>query len=144
MMIVYLRQVLGGRRPSVGGWLALSHGDPSKHRQSQHRHLKALSWDLSTNVARFTRMKRSICGAAIIVLFAIAAETTANAAKAPAVPKYKSCAALNAVYPNGVGRTGAVDKTKQEPVTTFTVDDAVYRANTARDRDKDGIACELL
>jgi Excalibur calcium-binding domain len=89
-------------------------------------------------------VKRSICGAAIIVLLAMAPQTTATAAKAPAVPKFKTCDALNAVYPNGVGRTGAVDKTKQEPVTTFTVDNAVYKANTARDRDKDGIACELL
>jgi Excalibur calcium-binding domain len=89
-------------------------------------------------------MKRSISGAAIILFLAMTTETTAVAAKAPAAPKFKTCAALNAVYPNGVGRTGAVDKTKQEPVTTFTVDDAVYKANTARDRDKDGIACELL
>jgi Excalibur calcium-binding domain len=56
---------------------------------------------------------------------------------------YPNCAALNADYPHGVGRTGAVDHVSSgTPVTTFTVDDAVYNANTGRDRDGDGIACE--
>ncbi len=57
---------------------------------------------------------------------------------------YANCAALNVDYPHGVGRTGAVDHVSgsAKPVTTFTVDDAVYNANTARDGDKDGIACE--
>lgn len=61
------------------------------------------------------------------------------------VTKYKKCADLNAVYPHGVGLKGAKDKVRAgtKPVTTFTVNAAVYTANKPKlDRDKDGIACE--
>lgn len=70
-------------------------------------------------------------------------KAAAPAPVAPAATRYANCAALNQDYPHGVGRPGAVDHTSgSAPVTTFTVDDRVYEANTARDRDKDGIACE--
>lgn len=57
---------------------------------------------------------------------------------------YKNCAALNKVYPHGVGKKGAKDHVsgKAKPVKNFTVNDAVYKANIKRDADKDGIACE--
>ena len=61
---------------------------------------------------------------------------------ADAAPKYSNCASLNADYPHGVGKPGAVDSTSTTPVTNFTVNADVYNANTARDRDNDGIACE--
>lgn len=66
----------------------------------------------------------------------------AQAATKP--PVYKNCAALNKVYPHGVGKKGAKDHVsgKAKPVTNFTVNNAVYNANTKRDADKDGIACE--
>lgn len=64
------------------------------------------------------------------------------AAPAQAATTYANCKALNADYPHGVGRTGAVDSTSGTPVTDFTVDDDLYNANTKRDRDGDGIACE--
>jgi Excalibur calcium-binding domain len=72
-----------------------------------------------------------------------AAETTSP----PTVPpqsarRFANCTELNAVYPHGVGRTGASDQSSGKPVTTFTVDDAVYEANKGSDRDGDGIACE--
>ena len=60
----------------------------------------------------------------------------------PAPRAYSNCAALNTVYPHGVGRPGAVDHTSGTPVTTFTRDAATYQLNTGRDRDKDAIACE--
>jgi hypothetical protein len=61
----------------------------------------------------------------------------------PAAQSYPNCAALNIDYPHGVGKSGAVDHVSSgTPVTNFTVNDAVYQANTARDGDKDGIACE--
>jgi hypothetical protein len=60
----------------------------------------------------------------------------------PAPRAYPNCAALNAVYPHGVGRPGAVDHTSGTPVTTFVRDAATYRLNPNRDRDHDGIACE--
>ena len=77
-----------------------------------------------------------------------AAETAAaqNAAAAPVAAgatEYANCTELNADYPHGVGRPGASDKTKTgNPVTEFTVDQAVYEANTKSDRDNDGISCE--
>jgi hypothetical protein len=57
---------------------------------------------------------------------------------------FANCAALNAVYPHGVGRTGAVDHVSgsSKPVTDFLVDDALYNANPGRDGDGDGVACE--
>ena len=55
---------------------------------------------------------------------------------------YANCKALNARYPHGVGLPGARDRTSGTPVTTFTRNRAVYLANTARDRDRDKIACE--
>jgi hypothetical protein len=64
-----------------------------------------------------------------------------------AAKKYPNCKALNKVYPHGVGKPGAKDKVngKYRPgrsVTTWTKNRAVYNANTARDGDKDGVACE--
>jgi hypothetical protein len=55
---------------------------------------------------------------------------------------YKNCKALNARYPHGVGRFGARDHTSGTPVTNFRRSNRLYRQNKARDRDKDGIACE--
>ena len=74
---------------------------------------------------------------------AVAAEPEAADAAQVTAKKYVNCAALNLDYPHGVGRAGSVDKTSEKPVTTFVVNDVVYNANTARDRDKDGIACEM-
>jgi len=63
-------------------------------------------------------------------------------AEASAARKFKNCSALNKVYPHGVGRPGARDKTSDTPVTNFRVDRALYNANKGKDRDGDGIACE--
>lgn len=66
------------------------------------------------------------------------------AASAAPVKKYKNCTELNKAYPAGVGLPGAKDKVsgKTRPVTNFTRNAAVYKANTHLDRDKDKIACE--
>ncbi len=65
------------------------------------------------------------------------------AGAAPAAPKrFANCTAMQQVYPHGVGRPGAVDKTSGRRVTTFKRDRALYDANSRSDRDKDGIACE--
>lgn len=60
------------------------------------------------------------------------------------VRRYSSCAELRADYPHGVGRRSARDRGNVPRVTTFTRAAKVYAANTARDRDGDGIACERL
>ena len=61
------------------------------------------------------------------------------------IQKFENCTELNRVYPHGVGLSGAVDKVKPGaiPVTSYTINDALYRSlNGNFDRDKDGIACE--
>ncbi len=60
----------------------------------------------------------------------------------PVATHYSNCAKLNKKYPHGVGKKGARDHTSGTPVTNFTRSNTVYAANKARDRDKDGIACE--
>jgi hypothetical protein len=63
---------------------------------------------------------------------------------ASAVRVFANCAALNRVYPHGVGRKGARDHVSgtSRPVTNFTVNTTLYNANRNRDRDRDGVACE--
>jgi len=56
--------------------------------------------------------------------------------------KYPRCKALNRVYPHGVGRLGARDKTSGDPVTNFKRSNSLYRLNSHLDRDNDKIACE--
>jgi len=73
---------------------------------------------------------------------ALASTLGGTPADAAAVTRYANCKALNAKYPHGVGLPGARDKTTGTPVANFTRNRAVYLANTARDRDKDKIACE--
>ena len=68
---------------------------------------------------------------------------TATAEAAPAKARtFKNCTDMNKVYPHGVGRPGARDKTSGTPVTNFKRSKALYNANTKSDRDRDGIACE--
>lgn len=78
--------------------------------------------------------------------------TAVPASAAPAPKSYKNCTELNKVYPHGVGRKGAKDKTTGKRVTTFRVDNTLYGYNDGGavrhrgeynlDRDNDGIACE--
>lgn len=55
---------------------------------------------------------------------------------------FKNCTELNKVYPHGVGRPGARDRTSGTPVTNFKRSTPLYNANQKSDRDKDGVACE--
>ncbi|WP_439031834.1 excalibur calcium-binding domain-containing protein [Gordonia terrae] len=86
------------------------------------------------------------CSRKMVLGFLAAASMTVAplmvAAPASAATDYDNCTALRVDYPHGVGETGAVDSTSGTPVTTFTVDDELYDANSESDRDKDGIACE--
>lgn len=69
---------------------------------------------------------------------------TKPASPRPQVVEFKNCTELREVYPNGVGRPGAVDHTSsgKKGNTSFFVNADLYQANTGRDGDKDGIACE--
>jgi hypothetical protein len=60
----------------------------------------------------------------------------------PTPTQFANCSAMNKIYPHGVGKPGAHDKTTGKPVTIFYVNAALYAANTNSDRDRDGIACE--
>ncbi|WP_346960702.1 excalibur calcium-binding domain-containing protein [uncultured Arthrobacter sp.] len=78
--------------------------------------------------------------------------TAVPASAAPSPKSYKNCTELIKVYPHGVGRKGARDKTSGQRVTTFRVDNTLYSYNDGGlprhrgeydlDRDNDGIACE--
>ena len=72
--------------------------------------------------------------------------------EAASVKSFKNCAALNKVYPHGVGKKGAKDHTSGKRVTNYKVSNDVYAHNDGGskrysgehdlDRDNDGIACE--
>jgi Excalibur calcium-binding domain len=82
------------------------------------------------------------------ILLALAALPVALVGTASAgIPKpWTNCAAVNALYPHGVGKFGAHDKTSGTPVTNFTHSNWLYslamKYNRNLDRDHDGIACE--
>jgi hypothetical protein len=84
----------------------------------------------------------------IIAVCALAfALALVDVASARIPPTYRSCAALNRVYPHGVGLATARDRvTSGTPVTTFRRSTRLYRLamsyNRGLDRDKDGVACE--
>lgn len=80
--------------------------------------------------------------AAVAALLLALAAPSAMAAKSP--PKFKTCKAMHAKagYKNGVGLDKATDSTSGKPVTNFRRDYRSYLVNAARDRDKDGVACE--
>ncbi len=89
-------------------------------------------------------MKRMLAVVTALGLVAIAAAPpTATAVSTKAPKKYANCTELNKDYKHGVARKGARDRTTSgRPVTTFTVNNAVYALNKTRDRDRDGVACE--
>nr|MCW2728083.1 calcium-binding protein [Aeromicrobium sp.] len=66
----------------------------------------------------------------------------ASSAEAAPAKTYANCTKLNKVYPHGVGKPGAKDKTSGTPVRNFKANKKIYQLNTKSDRDKDGIACE--
>jgi len=80
------------------------------------------------------------------LLLLIITLSTFGLAQQPRPTRFANCGELNRVYPNGVGRANAKDKTSRRPVTTFlrntALYDAIVRNNANLDRDNDGIACE--
>lgn len=91
-------------------------------------------------------MRRSMTTLATLAASALLVGATALAAPAEAKPArhFKNCDAMHKVYPHGVGKPGAKDRTSGTPVTTFKRSTPLYNANAGSDRDKDGIACEAL
>lgn len=80
-------------------------------------------------------------------LTAVPAQARHNGAR-----HFPSCAAMQRVYPHGVGLRGAVDRTSGTRVTNYKRSRALYLANNGPrnqrtreydlDRDNDRIACE--
>jgi hypothetical protein len=87
-------------------------------------------------------MRRTAAITTVLVL-ALLGGAQAQTASA-SVPTFSNCTKMNKVYPHGVGRSGAHDHVAKgsKPVTNFKVSTSIYNANRARDRDKDGVACE--
>jgi uncharacterized membrane protein len=89
---------------------------------------------------------------AVAVAGALSVGLVAAPAEAATVKSYENCAALNKVYPHGVGKNGAKDRTSGKRVTNFKVSNTLYAHNDGGskryagerdlDRDNDGIACE--
>src|SRR5262245_42978392 len=91
-------------------------------------------------------MTRMVVISLLVTLLALpgaAAFAASSSSASVTVTRYPNCKALNARYPHGVGRIGARDHTSgSPPVRNFKRSNVLYAANRARDRDKDGIACE--
>lgn len=64
------------------------------------------------------------------------------AASASSARTFKNCTAMHRVYPHGVGKRHAHDRTSGKPVTNFKRSNPLYAANKKSDRDHDGVACE--
>ena len=80
-----------------------------------------------------------------ILVLSVTSSEAASKRVRPPKPEFSNCTELHAVYPHGVGRSGAADHVRGHtaPVTDFTVDDALYNSLPSRlDRDQDGVACE--
>ena len=85
-------------------------------------------------------MDRRTVGALTALAVGVGAASAEGAAQKPR--EYSNCVKLNRVYPHGVARKDARDRTSGTPsVRTFKV----YKLNASRlDRDDDGIACKKL
>ncbi|GAB3790372.1 excalibur calcium-binding domain-containing protein [Nocardioides ungokensis] len=84
-------------------------------------------------------VKRAALASAAVILTATVTAAPANAATPH---KFANCDAMHKVFPHGVGKIGAHDKTSGTPVTNFARKPLWYKKNAGSDRDKDGIACE--
>jgi hypothetical protein len=77
----------------------------------------------------------------LVISLALALTALGFPVPARGATKFPNCTALNKVYPGGVALAGAKNKggkTRYKPKFSR----ALYLANQAKDRDKDGIACE--
>ena len=78
--------------------------------------------------------------AATFLAFAMAAPSSGSPALAD--KKFANCEALNSVYPGGVAKNSKVINTGGATKYLPALKPKIYKANSSKDRDKDGIACE--
>ena len=97
------------------------------------------------STARLMNRPRIAIATCVIAALSMAQPSAALARHGQlAARRFANCAALNRVYPHGVGRVRARDHVSGggAPVTNFKRSNALYYANSGKDRDHDGIACE--
>lgn len=85
---------------------------------------------------------KHVSKAALVALAATSLIATGATSADATARKFANCTAMHKVYPHGVGKYGAHDRTSGTPVTSFKRNNALYYANSFSDRDKDKIACE--
>ena len=78
----------------------------------------------------------------LATLIAFAMVTPSNGSPLLMGKKFANCESLNEVYPGGVAKNSKV--TNMGGVTNYlpALKPKIYKANSSKDRDKDGIACE--
>jgi hypothetical protein len=88
------------------------------------------------------RLHRVVAVGLSLIVMQIGTQSTSSGATLPSAKKYSNCTALNKDYPGGVANSAKAKnkggKTKLKP----KVSAALYKANSTKDRDGDGIACE--
>ena len=103
---------------------------------------------LCTRVNETERDGMTTFRSAVALLAAAAIFASVAPAATHTVPaRWRSCKAVNARYPHGVGKLRAHDITKSgDPVTNFRRSTSLYLTaihwNKRLDADKDGVACE--
>lgn len=80
--------------------------------------------------------------ALIVIFLSGSGFAGANAATPVVAKKFSNCTALNKVYPGGVALSAKWVNKGGKIKNTPVVNAKVYKANSTKDRDKDGIACE--
>ena len=78
-----------------------------------------------------------------VVLVAIVGLVLAAPASAATPRVFKNCKAVNNVYRHGIAKNFRVVKTADGLTGRPFVSFKLYVANRTRDRDKDGVACEI-
>lgn len=78
---------------------------------------------------------------------AISTTTSKATTAAPSVVSFGNCTEMHTRFPHGVARVGGVDLVRGKarvPQEAYYVSNAWYYANSALDRDGDGVACESV
>ncbi|WP_047795314.1 excalibur calcium-binding domain-containing protein [Exiguobacterium sp. JLM-2] len=86
-------------------------------------------------------MKKVMLALSTFILVIGLSSTPTKSADA-AVKTFKNCTELNKTYKGGVAKSKTTKNKGGKARYTPYVSKALYDANKARDRDKDGIACE--
>lgn len=85
------------------------------------------------------KIAMSVIAGALLLSVVVSNPVQTDAATAK---KYSNCAALNKDYKGGVARDAKVKNKGGKTKNTPFVSAELYKLNSSKDRDKDGIACE--